>query len=44
MKIKSVIITCIVVVLYLSICSWRFEKLDEAENENSDTLVINVKY
>ena len=44
MNMKGAIITCVVVVLYLSICSWRFQKLDEIEGENSQTLVINVKY
>lgn len=43
MNIKGAIITCVIVVLYLSLCSWRFERLDEAEKINNNTLVINVK-
>lgn len=43
MNIKGIIITCVVVVLYLSLCTWRFERLDEAEAEKTDVLVINVK-
>lgn len=43
MNIKGAIITCVIVVLYLSLCSWRFARLDEAEGVNADTLVINVK-
>jgi hypothetical protein len=43
MKLKGVIITCIVVVLYLSLCSWRFERLDEVEGADDKTLVVNVK-
>jgi hypothetical protein len=43
MKLKGVVITCIVVVLYLSLCSWRFERLDEVEGVNDKTLVVNVK-
>lgn len=44
MNLKGAIITCVVVVLYLSLCSWRFEKLEETEGESNQTLVINVKY
>ena len=44
MNIKSAIITCVVVVLYLSLCSWRFQRLDEAEAKINDTLVINVNH
>jgi len=41
---KGAVITCMVVVLYLSFCSWRFQQLEKSEGENSQTLVINVKY
>lgn len=43
MNIKGAIITCLVVVLYLSLCSWRFERLDEAEGVNQNNFVLNVK-
>ncbi len=43
MNIKGAIITCVVVVLYLSLCSWRFERLDEVEITKPNVLVINVK-
>ena len=43
MNIKGAIITCVVVVLYLSLCSWRFERLDEVEGDHGNNLVINVK-
>jgi hypothetical protein len=43
MNIKGVIITCLVVVLYLSLCSWRVERLDDAGKEHYDTLIVNVK-
>jgi hypothetical protein len=43
MKLKGVIITSIVVVLYLSLCSWRFESLDKVEGVNDKMLVVNVK-
>lgn len=44
MNIKRAVITCIVVVLYLSFCSWRFQKLDEDQAKINDTLVINVNH
>jgi hypothetical protein len=44
MKLKGAIITCVVVVLYLSLCSWRFEELDKMEGKDNDVLVINAKY
>lgn len=43
MTIKGAAITCIIVVMYLLLCSWRFERLDEAEESTNETLVINVK-
>lgn len=43
MNIKSAIITCLVVVLYLSICSWRVERLDEEQGEHQNNFVLNVK-
>ncbi|MDD2469547.1 MAG: hypothetical protein PHI22_01265 [Bacilli bacterium] len=42
MNIKNVIITCVVVVLYLSLCSWRFARLEEADTGYNQSLVINV--
>ncbi|MFA5409109.1 MAG: hypothetical protein WC343_10115 [Bacilli bacterium] len=44
MNIKGVIITCVAVVLYLSLCTWRFERLANNQGETTDDLVINVKY
>lgn len=43
MNIKGAIVTCIVVILYLALCSWRFEILNKGEVENDNTLVINAK-
>lgn len=43
MNFKRAIITCLVVVLYLSLCNLRFERLNEVENASNDTLVVNVK-
>lgn len=41
MNFKRAIVTCFIVVLYLMLCTWRFEKLEQIEN-NNDTLAINV--
>jgi|BioPla2DNA2_1021312.scaffolds.fasta_scaffold07868_7 hypothetical protein len=43
MKVKGVFVTCLVVVMYLFLCSWRFERLDEVEEINDNQLVVNVK-
>lgn len=43
MNIKGAVITCVIVVLYLSLCSWRFEELEKIENGNDGKLVLNVK-
>lgn len=43
MNIKGALVTCIVVILYLALCSWRFEILNKSETESDNTLVINVK-
>lgn len=43
MNLKGAIITCLVVVLYLSFCSWRFESLDDKDTKNDYQLIINEK-
>lgn len=42
MNFKGVLVTCTVVILYLSLCSWRFQRLDESQAVSDKTLVINV--
>lgn len=43
MNIKGVLITCVVVIAYLFLCSWRFERLNEVEEIVDRQLVANVK-
>jgi hypothetical protein len=40
---KGLIITSTIVVLFLALCSWRIERLDEKGDIDSNTLVVNVK-
>lgn len=43
MSIKGVLITSLVVVLFLTFSSWRIERLEKADQESTNNLVINVK-
>lgn len=43
MNLKGAILTCVIVVVYLTVCSWRFEVLNERDEVADNQLAINVK-